>query len=172
MIVTLTLDANITEISNATDRANFETSFKHDVVDLLEISIKRILILNLTAGSIKIECMILPDGDGRPISDAKVLSTLPLGVPIAGYELLKPPEIFTAWKSHLQNSARQDTYQDYTKMKEFIETRREELYKELTTKLNSTLNDINTDRQSKGESTWTMAEWMNTKRDSDANNEV
>ena len=93
-------------------------------------------------------------------------------VALMEFEGMKPPEIFTAWKSHLQNSARQDTYQDYTKMKEFIETRREELYKELTTKLNSTLNDINTDRQSKGEPTWTMAEWMNTKRDSDANNVV
>ena len=95
VIMTLTLDGNVSEISNATDRAKFETSFKHDVVKLLEVSIKRILLLNITAGSINIECIILPDvTTGRPISNAKVLSALPVGVLIAGYELLKAPEIF------------------------------------------------------------------------------
>eukprot|EP01043_Picozoa_sp_COSAG02_P027297 COSAG02_NODE_1603_length_11734_cov_5.828105_5_plen_2279_part_00 len=94
VIMTLTLDANFTEISNATDRADFETLIKKDIVNLLEISIKRILVLNVTAGSIEIECMILPDENGRPISDSTVLSALPLGVTIAGYELLKAPDIF------------------------------------------------------------------------------
>ena len=94
VIMTLTLDGNMTDIANISDRGVFETALKHNVVDLLDISINRILILNITAGSIEVECMLLPDLYGRPISDSKILSSLPRGVPIAGYGLLEAPYIF------------------------------------------------------------------------------
>ena len=55
------------------------------------------------------------------------------------FEGTEPPEIFKIWKQHLQKSARQDTYQDYIKMKEFIDTKREELYQELKTRMYSQL---------------------------------
>jgi hypothetical protein len=81
-------------VAGTNARATFEANFKRDVAQLLGgISVSRIVISRVSAGSVKVEFGVLPDTSGVPINITKVSSVFAApGVVVAGTSTLAAVE--------------------------------------------------------------------------------